>query len=45
MDTKYEIEVVKGKDESLSLDGLSQKTNTIKLVNDKMTHRVYMTIK
>ena len=45
MDTKYEIEIVKGKDESLSLDGIKQKTNSIKLVNDKRTHKVYMTIK
>ena len=45
MDTKYEIEIVKGKEESLSLDGTREKSNTIKLVNDKRTHKVYMTIK
>ena len=45
LDTVYEIEVTKGKNESLSLDGIKEKSNTIKLVNDKRVHKVLMTIK
>ena len=45
METSYEIEVIKGKHEELRLDGIKEKSNTIKLVNDKRTHKVSMTIK
>lgn len=45
LDTVYEIEVTKGKNESLSLDGIKEKSNTIKLVNDKRIHKILMTIK
>ena len=45
MDTVYDIEVTKGKREELKLDGKSQVSDTIHLVNDGKTHRISLTIK
>ena len=45
MDTKYIIEVEKSSKEGLKLDGMNQKTNTIKLVNDQKEHKVLLQIK
>lgn len=45
MDTIYNIEVVKDKKESLKLDGKSQISNIITLVNDQKTHTISLHIK
>ena len=45
MDTEYDIEVNKGKKESLSVDGKSQTSDTITLKNDKAKHKITLTIK
>ena len=45
METTYEIEVIKGKSEELILDGIKQKSSTIKLVNDNRKHKILMNIK
>lgn len=44
-DTKYNIEVKKGKKEELKLDGKSQINNYIKLENDSKNHEIKLTIK
>ncbi len=44
-DTIYNIEVIKGKKESLKLDGKNQISNSIDLVDDKQTHEVVLYIK
>lgn len=40
IDTTYEIEVVKSKKDSITLDGKTTDGDTFKLVNDKTTHKV-----
>lgn len=45
LDTTYCIEVMKSKKEELKLDGKSQISNTIDLVNDSKTHEVKVYIK
>ena len=45
IDTTYEIEVFKSSEEGIKLDGVSQKSNTVKLENDKRTHQIIMFIK
>ena len=45
MDTTYNIEIIKSSKDDLILDGKSQISNTIELVNDKSTHSVIMYIK
>ena len=44
-DTRYNIEVKKGKKEELKLDGKSQINNYIKLENDSKNHEIKLTIK
>ena len=45
MDTTYNIEVIKGKQDSMELDGVKQMLPVIDLVNDKKTHEVKVHIK
>ena len=45
MDTEYDIEVKKGKLDSMELDGVKQMLPVIDLVNDKNTHSVKVFIK
>ena len=45
LDTVYKIEVIKGEKENLELDGKSQISNTIDLVNDSKTHQIKLYIK
>ena len=45
MDTEYDIEVKKGKLDSMELDGVKQMLPVIDLVNDKKTHSVKVFIK
>ena len=45
MDTKYSIEVKKSQTEGLKLDGKTQQSKTIQLVNDKKNHKILLTIK
>jgi len=45
MDTTYNIEVIKGKQDSMELDGVKQMLPVIDLVNDKKTHNVKVHIK
>lgn len=45
LDTTYNIEVIKGKKDELKLDGKTQISNTIDLVNDSKTHDIKVTIK
>lgn len=40
LDTTYEIEVIKSKKDSVTVDGKVQDDNLVKLVNDKTTHKV-----
>lgn len=40
MDTVYEIEVIKDEDKKVILDGVTLKTNYIKLNNDKKKHQI-----
>ncbi len=43
MDTVYEIEVVKGNKDTVSVDGKVDDGDSFKLVNDKTTHKVIVT--
>ncbi len=45
MDTIYDIEVHKGKKESIKLDGKSVGDDSISLVDDKEKHKIVLTIK
>ena len=45
MDTEYNIEVKKGKKESLIVDGKAQNSDTITLKDDKAKHKIELTIK
>ena len=45
MDTTYNIEVIKGSRDEVILDGVSQISNKIDLVNDKSVHMITMYIK
>ena len=45
MDTTYNIEVIKAKEEEVLLDGKSQSNSSIKLVNDKKNHNVVVYVK
>lgn len=45
MDTSYHIEVSKGKKDEIKLDGKTQNSDTINLVNDIKEHDIKMTIK
>ena len=40
LETIYEIEVIKGKKDMISVDGCTTEGDTLKLVNDKKTHKV-----
>ena len=40
MDTTYNIEVIKSKEELVMLDGVNVKNGTIKLINDKKNHNI-----
>ena len=45
MDTTYNIEVIRSDKDEVILDGVSQISNKIDLVNDKSTHKITMYIK
>ena len=45
MDTTYQIEISRGKTESIKVDGKSHVSNTIHLSNDKKEHKIQVVIK
>ena len=40
IDTTYNIEVIKSKEESIIVDGITQNNNSIKLINDRKNHKI-----